>query len=212
MEPSGEKDESTLIRSTVPPMPTKKKSATAHHRSSPTLNKEHLAAAVERNIRTLSEIRNQMERSRTIQDRIADVITNFSGSTLFLYLHVVWFGVWIAINSGELEAFGLPAFDPFPYGLLTMIVSLEAIFLSTFVLISQQRLSEVQDDRADLDLQIDLLAEYEITKILTIVDAMAHKMGLHEGKDPELAELKTEIRPEQILREIEARKKRLGID
>lgn len=194
-------------------MPTKKKSTprTKRHRPSATLNKEHLAAAVERNIRTLSEIRSQMERSRTIQDRIADVITKFSGSTLFLYLHIAWFGAWITVNSGMLESIGLPAFDPFPYGLLTMIVSLEAIFLSTFVLISQQRLSEVQDDRADLDLQIDLLAEYEITKILTIVDAMAHKMGLHEGKDPELAELKTEIRPEQILQEIEARKKRLGI-
>ncbi len=191
-------------------MPTKPKK-TARHRPSALLNKEHLAAAVERNIKTLSEIRNQMERSRTIQDRIADMITNFSGSTLFLYLHILWFGTWIIINTGSLEKLGLPAFDPFPYGLLTMIVSLEAIFLSTFVLISQQRLSEVQDDRADLDLQIDLLAEYEITKILTIVDAMAHKMGLHEGKDPELAELKTEIKPEQILREIEARKKRLGL-
>ncbi len=170
---------------------------------------QHLAAAVQRNIQTLAEVRRQMEKRRGIQDRIADLITNFSGSTVFLYLHVAWFGAWVIVNMGYLEQFGVVPFDPYPFGLLTMIVSLEAIFLSTFVLISQQRLSEIQDDRADLDLQIDLLAEYEITKILTIVDAIAHKLGLHAGKDSELKELKTEIKPERILQEIGQRKRDL---
>jgi uncharacterized membrane protein len=192
-------------------MPTKKKTPARRPAvRGPRTAEEHLAAAVERNIATLAEIRRQMETRRTIQDRFADVITNFSGSTLFLYLHVLWFGIWIALNTGLLQALGIKAFDPFPFGLLTMIVSLEAIFLSTFVLISQQRLSEIQDDRADLDLQIDLLAEYEMTKVLTIVDAIAHKLGLHEGKDPELAELKAEIKPERVLKEISERKRTLG--
>lgn len=192
-------------------MPAKKKTAARRAKADQIRNAEgHLAAAVERNIATLAEIRRQMETRRTIQDRFADVITNFSGSTLFLYLHVLWFGVWIALNTGLLQALGIKAFDPFPFGLLTMIVSLEAIFLSTFVLISQQRLSEIQDDRADLDLQIDLLAEYEMTKVLTIVDAIAHKLGLHEGKDPELADLETEIKPERVLKEISERKRKLG--
>ncbi|MBP9750330.1 MAG: DUF1003 domain-containing protein [Candidatus Peribacteraceae bacterium] len=193
-------------------MPTKKKTtARRAAKQDPIHSAEgRLAAAVERNIATLAEIRRQMETRRTIQDRFADVITNFSGSTLFLYLHIVWFGVWIGLNTGVLQAFGIEAFDPFPFGLLTMIVSLEAIFLSTFVLISQQRLSEIQDDRADLDLQIDLLAEYEMTKVLTIVDAIAHKLGLHEGRDPELAELEIEINPERVLREISERKRKLA--
>jgi uncharacterized membrane protein len=173
---------------------------------------EHLAAAVERNIKALVEIRRQMDRRRTIQDRLADIITDFSGSTWFLFLHIVWFGTWIAVNMNVLAPYGILPFDPFPFGLLTMIVSLEAIFLSTFVLISQQRLSDIQDDRADLDLQVNLLAEYEITKILGIVDAIAHKLGLHQGKDPELDELKVEIRPEQVLRKMEERRHRLGID
>lgn len=193
-------------------MPTKKKTtARRAAKQDPIHSAEgRLAAAVERNIATLAEIRRQMETRRTIQDRFADVITNFSGSTLFLYLHIVWFGVWIGLNTGVLQTFGIEAFDPFPFGLLTMIVSLEAIFLSTFVLISQQRLSEIQDDRADLDLQIDLLAEYEMTKVLTIVDAIAHKLGLHEGRDPELAELEIEINPERVLREISERKRKLA--
>ncbi len=210
-ESSGEKAQSTASRTRLPAMPTAKKKTirrtTKRQRKSA---EEHLAAAVERNISTLAEIRRQMETRRTIQDRFADVITNFSGSTLFLYLHVMWFGVWIALNTGGLQALDIVPFDPFPFGLLTMIVSLEAIFLSTFVLISQQRLSEIQDDRADLDLQIDLLAEYEMTKVLTIVDAIAHKLGLHEGKDPELADLEATIKPEQVLREISERKRQLG--
>ena len=82
------------------------------------------------------------------KSRIADVITSFSGRMVFAYVHIVWFGVWILLNTGR---FGLRAFDPFPYGLLTMVVSLEAIFLSTFVLISQNRLSEETERRADLD-------------------------------------------------------------
>jgi uncharacterized membrane protein len=73
-----------------------------------------------------------------------------------VYVHIVWFGVWIALNTGRV---GVRSFDPFPYGLLTMVVSLEAIFLSTLVLISQNRLSEESEYRADLALHIGLLTE-----------------------------------------------------
>jgi len=84
---------------------------------------------------------------------------------IFAYVHIVWFGMWILINTGRL---GVRAFDPFPYGLLTMIVSLEAIFLSTFVLISQNRLSEEAERSSDLDLQIGLLTEHELTRVLQL--------------------------------------------
>ena len=88
-----------------------------------------------------------------------------------VYLHAVWFIVWITINLRWIP--GVKPFDPFPFGLLTMIVSLEAIFLSTFVLVSQNRMTVLADKRADLDLQINLLSEYEVTRILTLVDATA---------------------------------------
>src|SRR3954469_15374072 len=102
-------------------------------------DKNLLADVIERNITTLLRLRQQTAQSRTLQARLADAITSFSGRMLFIYLHILWFSIWIVANAGWWQ---LRPFDPFPYGLLTMIVSLEAIFLSTFVLISQNRLSD----------------------------------------------------------------------
>src|SRR2546423_15056821 len=166
---------------------------------------KRLAKVVERNINTLVEIRQHMEQRKSTQDRIADWVTWFSGSMNFVYIHVVWFGIWLAINLGWT---GLKPFDPYPFNLLTMIVSLEAILLATFVLISQNRISEIADQRADLDLQINLLAEYEITRLLTLVDAIADHMGLEVGNDPEVEELKNEVAPEMVIDEMEQMKHR----
>jgi uncharacterized membrane protein len=91
------------------------------------------------------------------QDRIADKVTAFAGSLNFVYIHTAWFGVWILINVGLFGA--AVAFDKFPFGLLTMIVSLEAIFLSTFVMVSQNRQSERSDVRSQLDFETNLRAE-----------------------------------------------------
>ena len=162
-----------------------------------------LARVVERNIATLGEIREHMDRRKTIQDRIADRITWFSGSMIFVYIHLAWFAVWLAINLGWTK---LKPFDPYPFNLLTMVVSLEAILLATFVLISQNRISAIADQRADLDLQINLLAEYEITRVLTLVDAIADHLGLEAGKDPEVEELKNEVAPEMVIDEMEQMK------
>ncbi len=162
-----------------------------------------LARVVERNINTLVEIRENMDRRKSTQDRIADWVTWFSGSMIFVYIHVAWFALWIAINMGWTH---LRPFDPYPFNLLTMVVSLEAIMLATFVLISQNRISEIADQRADLDLQINLLAEYEITRVLTLVDAIADHLGLEVGKDPEVDELKSDVSPEIVLKEMEDRK------
>jgi uncharacterized membrane protein len=161
-----------------------------------------LADVLEKNICTLLEIRQEFERSKGIQDRAADAITRFSGSMFFVYVHVAWFGLWIALNLGWL---GVRPFDPFPFGLLTMVVSLEAIFLSTFVLISQNRMGAVADKRADLDVQIDLLAEHEITRILMLVDAMAKKMGIPDANDSEIEDLARDVKPEEVIQEMEKR-------
>jgi uncharacterized membrane protein len=135
-----------------------------------------------------------------VHDRIADTITSLSGRMGFAYVHIVWFGLWILLNTGRV---GVRAFDPFPYGLLTMIVSLEAIFLSTVVLISQNRLSGEIERRADLDLHIGLLTEHEVTRVLQMLDAIQRKMGIDDDESSELADLEMETKPEDVLAEIE---------
>jgi uncharacterized membrane protein len=164
-----------------------------------------LSNVIEKNIRTMIGLRLKNASERTLQDRIADGITNFAGHLRFVYFHVFWFGAWILINTGLL---GIKAFDPFPYGLLTMIVSLEAIFLSTFVMISQNRMSDDAERRANLHLHIGLLTEHETTRILQMLDAIQDKMGIENDSDSELADLEMETKPEDVLAEIERLQKR----
>lgn len=159
-----------------------------------------LSNVIERNIRTILRLRLQAAQRRNLQDRIADAITSLSGRMLFVYVHIVWFGVWILLNTGGV---GVEPFDPYPYGLLTMVVSLEAIFLSTFVLISQNRLSQQTEQRADLNLQTGLLTEHELTRVLQMLDAIQDKLGIKDHEASELADLEMETKPEDVLAEIE---------
>src|SRR5512142_1634943 len=159
-----------------------------------------LSKVIERNIRTIIHLRTAATRERGLHGRIADAITSFSGRMAFAYVHVVWFAAWILLNTGR---FGIPAFDPFPYGLLTMIVSLEAIFLSTFVLISQNRQAAETERRADLDLHIGLLTEHELTRVLRMLDAVQAKLNITDDALGELADLEMETKPEDVLAEIE---------
>lgn len=163
-------------------------------------NNPLLSKVIEHNIRTIAYLRLQASRARGLQARLADAITTFSGRLVFVYVHIVWFSLWTLINTGHL---GVPAFDPFPYGLLTMIVSLEAIFLSTFVLISQNHLSEEAESRANLNLQIGLLTEHEVTRVLQMLDAIQDKLGIDNHAESELADLEMETKPEDVLAEIE---------
>jgi uncharacterized membrane protein len=158
-----------------------------------------LSKVIERNIRTIIHLRTKAARERSLQGRIADAITSFSGRMIFAYVHIVWFGVWILLNTGR---FGVHPFDPFPYGLLTMVVSLEAIFLATFVLISQNRLGEETERRADLDLHIGLLTEHELTRVLQMLDAVQDKLGIVDHENSEMADLEMETKPEDVLAEI----------
>jgi len=165
-----------------------------------------LSNVIERNIRTIIRLRMEADRKRGFQERTADAITSVSGRMIFVYVHIVWFGAWILLNTGR---FGVPPFDPFPYGLLTMIVSLEAIFLSTFVLISQNRLSREAEYRADLDMHIGLLTEHELTRVLQMLDVIQDKLGIESDKDSELADLEMETKPEDVLAEIARLQKRI---
>ncbi len=158
-----------------------------------------LSNVIERNIRTILHLRNKALEERHLQDRLADSITTFTGRMAFAFVHIIWFATWIVLNSG---LFGTP-FDPFPYGLLTMIVSLEAIFLSTFILISENRQDKENDRRADLALHIGLLNEHEVTRVLQMLDAIQDKLGIIDHENSELADLEMETKPEDVLAEIE---------
>lgn len=159
-----------------------------------------LAGVVHRNIRALMAVRKEFDATKSAQDRIADTITHFVGSMPFVYIHALWFGGWLVINTGVVP--GVKPFDPFPFVMLAMIASVEAIFLSTFVLISQNRMAVLADKRADLDLQINLLAEHEITRLIAIVDAIAERVGAKALPRESVAELKRDVDPELVLQTI----------
>jgi uncharacterized membrane protein len=156
---------------------------------------------LERNIRALEERKRREDAEASGEERLAQAITRFTGSLKFVYLHLVLVGGWVAVNAGLVP--GVPRFDP-TFVILATVASVEAIFLSTFVLISQNRQAEAADQRANLDLQISLLAEHEITRILKLVSAMAAKLEVQEAQDPELDELERDVAPEAVLDELEA--------
>lgn len=163
-----------------------------------------LASVLARNIRAMEMRRDREESSATVEERVAEAITRFTGSMRFVYLHLVIFGLWIIINLGVVP--GLPKFDP-SFVILAMVASVEAIFLSTFILISQNRMTAAADKRAELDLQINLLAEHEVTKLVALVAAVADRIGVQTEVDPEVDELKEDVAPEAVLDEIEERKR-----
>jgi uncharacterized membrane protein len=131
---------------------------------------------MEKNVRAIAALERAAMEERTTADRVSDAITRVVGSTPFVVVHVGLFAGWLAINAGWVRA--IAPFDPFPFNFLTLVVSLEAIFLSIFVLMSQNRMSRLADRRAHLDLQIDLLAERELTVMLHMLQAICAKQGI----------------------------------
>jgi uncharacterized membrane protein len=136
--------------------------------------------------RAFGAIKAQHAAGRTIIQVVADSLNDIASSATFLVLHVLWFGVWMLWNTGHL---GVRVFDPYPFGLLTMIVSLEAIFLSIFVLMSQKRESAIAELREEIALQVGLRLEEEVTKTLQLVAGLYTRMGHKIAEDPELHEM-----------------------
>jgi uncharacterized membrane protein len=160
-----------------------------------------LTSVMDRNITRMQERRAQEERQATLSERMSDAITSFAGSMTFVIIHALAYGIWIAVNVGVVP--GLKPFDP-SFVMLAMEASVEAIFLSTFVLISQNRMMSAAAKQSDLDLQINLLAEHELTRLVSLVDAMAKKMGVDVADETELAEIKQDVSPEAVLDGLEA--------
>ena len=128
----------------------------------------------------------QRERvAMSFSDQIADSVTALSGSMACVAFNAAWFAAWIGLHL-----IGVFDFDPYPFGLLTMIVSLEAIFFSLFVLISQNRQAVISEKRARLDLQVNLIAEREVTKLIGMVERMQKHLGIVSGEDPEIEHMR----------------------
>jgi uncharacterized membrane protein len=151
------------------------------------------------NVQAMRKLEELAVAQRTVADRVAEFVAKFCGSITFVWIHVVLFAAWIGWNALP----RLPHFDPYPFTFLTLCVSLEAIFLSSFILIAQNYEMRITERRSQLDLQINLLAEQENTKMLQLLDRMARKMGLYEEDDPEIQVLEQATRPETLARQIE---------
>jgi uncharacterized membrane protein len=164
-----------------------------------------LSASLVRNIQALEDRRREEAAAASREERVAQVITRFTGSMTFVYIHLAAYGTWIVANLGLIP--GVPKFDP-SFVMLAMEASVEAIFLSTFVLISQNRMAAAADKRADLDLQISLLTEHELTKLSELVVEIAKRLDIRADADPELREVQQDVAPEAVLDEIEARQQR----
>jgi uncharacterized membrane protein len=159
--------------------------------SSPKLSLEDL---VGKNVETIARIEQISHDSRTKTDIISDIIASFCGKPVFVYVHLIWFGAWLIYNSLHTVPKNAK-FDPPPFNILTLVVSLEAIFLSAFILISQNRQQKIADQRNHLDLQINLLAEQESSQLLVMMKQVMDHLSiasdhnaeaLQEATDPEL--------------------------
>lgn len=163
-----------------------------------------LAPVLEHNIRTFVERRQREKDKASPQERLAEIVARFVGSMAFIYLHLVFYGSWILINADVVHV--IRPWDR-SFVLLAVLAGLESIFLSTFVLITQNRMSALAERHADLDLQVSLLAEHEITQMITLMNQMAQKLGISASAD--LAELQKDVSPEQVLDRIDEHEERI---
>ena len=159
--------------------------------------------SVKSNIEAVAQMEGSLQERRTLVDRVADLIGGFSGSMRFVFLHLFWFVTWFVINTGLIP--GVKRFDPYPFILLAMIVSVEGVLLSTFVLMKQNRMQQGIDIRDQLDLQINLLSEKEITKALQLLRAIADKMDVlpNPEEDRELKEMASTTSVDMLAQRVE---------
>jgi uncharacterized membrane protein len=159
------------------------------------------AAQAQKNVEDIMRLEKEAVHSRSPAERVADRVTTIAGSTPCLIFHLVWFGAWILMNVGLVPR--VAPFDPFPFSFLTLVVSLEAIFLTLLVLMSQNRMTKEADKRAHLDLQVNMLAEQEATIILRVVQRIGKHIGLEEEKDGALQQLEEKTDVHQIAKTLD---------
>lgn len=158
---------------------------------------EHADDLTEANIEAVSKLEDEADANRTISDSVAENVADFAGSMTFVWVHVIWFSGWILANT----VLGFE-FDPFPFTFLTLIVSLEAIFLSTFILVTQNRQTEISERRNNLDLQVNLLAEQENTRMLYFLEEIAKKVGVDCEDAAFTEELSSKTDPDKLMKQL----------
>lgn len=151
--------------------------------------------------RIFRRIKAQADAKRTLTEKMADWMTAKFGSNTFLLLNLLLFAGWILVNTGKIKI--IPAFDPFPFNLLTTIVSLEAIMLAIFVLISQNRTAKVDELREETHLQLNIISEREITKLIKMMALLLEKHGIDLSQDPELHKMLRPVSEEEIEKRLE---------
>ncbi len=139
---------------------------------------------------------------RTRAEQFADWMTAFFGTSAFLWFNIIWFVLWLLINTESLPF--IPAFDPYPFGVLTMVVSLEAIVLAIIVLISQNRSAKISELREEIDIQVNMIAEMEITKTMKLMALLLEKNGINIATDPELKTMLEPMDMEKIKQALES--------
>jgi uncharacterized membrane protein len=135
------------------------------------------------NIEAVAKLEHEALLRRTPTERISDVLTKFIGSTAFLLLQVLLVLTWSAINLNLIP--GVKAFDPFPFGILALVISSESVVLTIFVLISQNRMARQGERRSHLDLQVGMLAEQELTTLLQMQHKICQRLGIDVGSEKE---------------------------
>lgn len=151
--------------------------------------------------RVIKSLKAQADARRTPAECFADWLTDHFGTVGFLTINAVWFAVWIVLNMGWVP--GITPFDPFPFGLLTMVVSLEAIFLAITVLISQNRAAKIADLREEIDLQINTMAEEEVTKMIQLQIKLLEKNGVILEEDHDLERMLRPLHSADIAHSLE---------
>jgi uncharacterized membrane protein len=156
----------------------------------------------QKNIQTIVTLEHDALQKRSLAESVSDALTGAIGSIASIVFHGVWFTGWILVNSGTVS--GIEPFDPFPFGILTLIVSTEGVLLAIVIMISQNRMIRQADRRAHLDLQVGLLAEQEATLVLEKLDRMGHHLGMSENqKDTEARQLVEQTDVPTVMRNLE---------
>lgn len=169
----------------------------------PAQTRQQAAEITRRNVRTVRELEQLAVADPSFADRTASFVARFCGSIHFVWVHALVFGLWFAVNSIP----GLPHWDPYPFTFLTMWASTESIFIASFILIAQNYAMRLSERRAQLDLQVNLLAEQETTKTLQMLEAIAKQVGAQYGKDPEVAALAEATRLDSLAKQIDETQK-----
>ena len=156
---------------------------------------------VQRRRTAIKSFKAKADAKRTQTEKFADMLTAKFGTIVFLSLNIIWFVTWIVINTGMTM---LEPFDPFPFGLLTMVVSLEAIALAIIVLISQNREARISELREEIELRLNTISEGELTKLINLMAVLLESQGIKIDDDPELAHMLKPIDSAEIIRQLEA--------